>query len=217
MTFSRTSLVVYNSESWKYYYIIIVRLSTFVCIRCNIHWICWDGFFSVSVVFWVILIPFWPVTDFVKCCCWTYPSELHLHVAAFTQYLYQTIFNLLTMPNLSHKPLRMGGGRGVTIEAHKFQQHTAVLPKQNKKNLKQSWLPAFWKKIAETHKRLKERFLTGWNSTKRANFRWSPLFQATYNIKTENEFNLSCVSWIKCVSLVSSMRLAEGKGPFSFR
>ena len=41
-------------------------------------------------------------------------------------------------------------------------------------NLKQSWLPAFWKKKKErskTHERLKERFLIGRNRTKRANFR----------------------------------------------
>ena len=41
-------------------------------------------------------------------------------------------------------------------------------------------------KRSKTHKRLKEHFLHGWNRTKRANFRGSPLFQATYNIKTNN-------------------------------
>ena len=35
--------------------------------------------------------------------------------------------------------------------------------------------------------RLKERFLIGRNRTKRANFRGSPLFQATYNMKTEKK------------------------------
>ena len=53
------------------------------------------------------------------------------------------------------------------------------------KNLKQSWLPAFWKKKSKTHKRLKERFLIRRNRTKRANFRGNSLFQATYNT-TEN-------------------------------
>ena len=56
-----------------------------------------------------------------------------------------------------------------------------------KKNQKQSWLPAFWGKKSRTHKRLKERFLIGWNRTKRANFWGSPLFQATYNITTERK------------------------------
>ena len=35
--------------------------------------------------------------------------------------------------------------------------------------------------------RLKEHFLIGWNRTKWANFWGSPLFQATYNIKTEKQ------------------------------
>ena len=47
----------------------------------------------------------------------------------------------------------------------------------------------------KTHKRSKERFLTGRNRTKRANFRGSPLFQATNNIKTEKQtINSTCVS-----------------------
>ena len=37
---------------------------------------------------------------------------------------------------------------------------------------------------SKTRKKLKERFLIGQNRTKRANFRGSPLFRATYNIKT---------------------------------
>ena len=36
------------------------------------------------------------------------------------------------------------------------------------------------KVCSKTHKRLEERFLIGRNRTKRANFRGSPLFQATY-------------------------------------
>ena len=43
---------------------------------------------------------------------------------------------------------------------------------------------------SKTHKRLKERFLTGQNRTKLANFRGSPFFQATYNIKTERKKQL---------------------------
>ena len=39
-------------------------------------------------------------------------------------------------------------------------------------------------KRTKARKRLKERFLTGRNRTKRANFRGKPLFQATYNRKT---------------------------------
>ena len=69
-----------------------------------------------------------------------------------------------------------------------------------KKNLKQSWLPAFWKKKrSKTHKRLKERYLTGRNRTRHANFREGPIFQATCNVKTGIQtinFNLSCVSWM---------------------
>ena len=44
--------------------------------------------------------------------------------------------------------------------------------------------------MIHTHKRLKERFLIRQNRTKRANFRGSPLFQATYNIKTEKKTQL---------------------------
>ena len=43
------------------------------------------------------------------------------------------------------------------------------------------------KKRSKTHKRLKERFLIGRNMTKRANFRGSPLFQATYNINVQHK------------------------------
>ena len=41
-----------------------------------------------------------------------------------------------------------------------------------------------YEKISKTHNWLKERFLIGWNRTKCVNFQASPLFQATYNIKT---------------------------------
>ena len=41
------------------------------------------------------------------------------------------------------------------------------------------------KKRSKTHKRLKERFLLRRNRTKRANFRGSPLFQASYNNKNK--------------------------------
>ena len=40
---------------------------------------------------------------------------------------------------------------------------------------------------SKTYNRWKERFSVGWNRTKRAKFRGSPLFQATYNIKTEKQ------------------------------
>ena len=39
---------------------------------------------------------------------------------------------------------------------------------------------------SKTHKRLNEHFLIGGNRTKHAHFWGSPLFQATYNIKTNN-------------------------------
>ena len=78
-------------------------------------------------------------------------------------------------------------------------------------------------KIDPKHTRPKERFLIGRNRTKWANFQGSPLFQATYNIKTEKQ-TMQLVS-------VGCGRLAEGKGhetlfwvsrllslvPFSFR
>ena len=56
---------------------------------------------------------------------------------------------------------------------------------RKKKKLKQSWLPALWKKRSKTHKRVKKCFLIGQNRTKHANFQGSPLFQATYNKITE--------------------------------
>ena len=63
------------------------------------------------------------------------------------------------------------------------------------------------KKNSETHKRLKERFLIRRNKTKRANFRASPLFEATYKSTTEKQT-------INSTYLVSGGcgRLAEGKG-----
>ena len=59
----------------------------------------------------------------------------------------------------------------------------------------------------QTNKRLKERFLIGRNRTKRANFRGSPLFQATYDIKTEKQKNNSTH-----LASVGCWRQAEGKG-----
>ena len=51
------------------------------------------------------------------------------------------------------------------------------------------------------------RFLIGRNRTKRAKFRGSPLFQATYNIKTEKQtINSTYLVSVGCG------RLAEGKG-----
>ena len=50
---------------------------------------------------------------------------------------------------------------------------------------------------SKTHKKLEERFLIGRNWTKRANFRGSPLVQATHHTKTEKQtINSTCVSWI---------------------
>ena len=55
-------------------------------------------------------------------------------------------------------------------------------------------------KRSKTHKRLKRHFLIGRNRTKRAHFRGCPLSQAIYvqnkNRKTNNQFNLSRVSWM---------------------
>ena len=63
-----------------------------------------------------------------------------------------------------------------------------------KKNLKQSWLPAFWKKIQNTQEIKRTLFLKRRNRTKRANFRCNHLFQVTYNT-TEN--NQTKISWFK--------------------
>ena len=62
-------------------------------------------------------------------------------------------------------------------------------------------------KRSKTHKRLTERLLILQNRTKRANFRRSPLFQATYNEKTEKRaINSTFLVSVGCV------RLAAGKG-----
>ena len=59
--------------------------------------------------------------------------------------------------------------------------------------------------LSKSHKRLKERFLIGRNRTKRATFRESRLFQATYNIKTEKQtINSAFLVPVVCG------RLAEG-------
>ena len=60
---------------------------------------------------------------------------------------------------------------------------------------------------SKTHRRLKEHFLTGRNRTKRANFRGSPLFQATYSINTGKQ----TINSTYLVS-VGRGRLAGGKG-----
>ena len=54
-----------------------------------------------------------------------------------------------------------------------------------------AWLLQTLKRLctiwSKTHKRLKERFLIGQNSTKHANIQESPLFQATYKKTTTTE------------------------------
>ena len=59
---------------------------------------------------------------------------------------------------------------------------------------------------SKTHKRLKELFLIGRNRIKRANFRGIPIFQATYNIKTEKQ----TIQLILCQ--LDARRRVEGKG-----
>ena len=54
----------------------------------------------------------------------------------------------------------------------------------------------YWYK---THKRLKERFLTGWNRTERAHFSKSSPFQAMY---LENLHVLSCFVQLKSVLII---------------
>ena len=67
------------------------------------------------------------------------------------------------------------------------------------------------KERPKTYKRLKERFLIGRNRTKRASFGGSPLFQATYNVKT---FFFKTINSTYLVS-VGCGRLAEGIGWFA--
>ena len=74
------------------------------------------------------------------------------------------------------------------MQIHRFKKYYSLTngTKQNKnKNKSQTELTASVlkkrKKRSKTQKSLKERFLIGRNRTKRANFRRSPLFQATYN------------------------------------
>ena len=59
----------------------------------------------------------------------------------------------------------------------------------------------------KTHKRLKECFLIGWNRTKHAHFWGSPLFQATYNRKTEKEDFLKNVHVLSCFIQLKSILL----------
>ena len=68
------------------------------------------------------------------------------------------------------------------------------------------FLSFFWGGIQNTQE-IKERHLIGRNRTKPAYFRGSPLFQATYNIKTEK------TTTVNSTYLVSfgCGRLAEGK------
>ena len=65
-------------------------------------------------------------------------------------------------------------------------------------------------KMEETRKGLKERFLIRRNGTKRANFRGSPLFQATYKTTTTTTGKQTLIQLILCQLELG--RLAEGKG-----
>ena len=73
--------------------------------------------------------------------------------------------------------------------------------------------------LSNTYKRLKERFLIGRKKTKRAHFRGSPLFQATYNIK--NRKNKQSIQLILCQLDVGGWRKEKNtrltQGHFSFR
>ena len=64
-------------------------------------------------------------------------------------------------------------------------------------------------KRSKTHKMWKERFLIRRNRTKRATFRGSPVFQATYN--NNNKTEKQTINSTYLVS-VGCGRLAEGKG-----
>ena len=78
---------------------------------------------------------------------------------------------------------------------------------KKKKKSETEFTASVLKKRSEIHRRLKERFLIRRNKTKRANFRGSPLSQATYNNKTEEQ----TLNSIYIVS-VGRGRLADGKG-----
>ena len=67
------------------------------------------------------------------------------------------------------------------------------------------------KKRSKTHKSLRERFLIGRNKTKRALFRGSPLFKATYNIKIKNKKTEEKKKAIKSAYLMS-VRCSEAGG-----
>ena len=109
-----------------------------------------------------------------------------------------------------------------TTEKHKYKQslqhilcqldarrqaEEKTTTKNKNKTHKQKKLSLFYTnytqaKRSKTHRRLKERFLIGRNRTKRANFRGSPLFQATYNIKTDRKkkqtINSICLVSVRC-------------------
>ena len=73
-----------------------------------------------------------------------------------------------------------------------------------RKKTETEWTASVLKKRSNSHNRWKECFLTGRNRTKRANFRGSPLFQATYNVKTEKQTNN--------LTYLASVRWSEGGG-----
>ena len=87
-----------------------------------------------------------------------------------------------------------------------------------KKNLKQSGLPAFWKKRSKAHKRLKKTRLIRRNRTIRAKVRGSLLFQATYKKQKtkkaththKQQKNKELIQLILCH--LEWGKLAEGKG-----
>ena len=63
---------------------------------------------------------------------------------------------------------------------------------------------------SKTHKRLKEHFLIGRNMTKCAHFRGSPLFQATYNIKTEKQtINSTYLVSVRCGRLAETIPISS--------
>ena len=81
---------------------------------------------------------------------------------------------------------------------------------EKKKKKETELIASVLKKDPKTHKRLKECFLIGQNSTKRAHFRGSPLFQAMYNIKTEEEKKHQLIQLILCQLDVGGWQKEKG-------
>ena len=91
------------------------------------------------------------------------------------------------------------------IKAAKVTKQTNKQTNKQQQKSETELTASVLKKDPKTHTKLKERFSIGRNRTKRANFLGSPLFQATNNIKTKNQFNLSRV-----IEMLGGLRKEKG-------